>query len=82
MAGYTKFKISVYGAPGSGGKTVSVAFNQVNNKYNINVVEGQWTDYEIPIATLTSSSTLNEIWVQEFSGTGGFTIYIDAIGLY
>jgi hypothetical protein len=82
LAGYTKFKISVYGAPGSGGKTVSVAFNQVNNKYNINVVEGQWTDYEIPIATLTSSTALNEIWVQEFSGTGGFTIYIDAIGLY
>jgi len=82
LGGYTKFKISIYGAPGSGGKTISIAFNQVNNKYNINVVEGQWTDYEIPIATLTSSSALNEIWVQEFTGAGGFTIYVDNMGLY
>jgi hypothetical protein len=82
LGGYTSFKISVYGAPGSGGKTISIALNQTNNKYNVNVVEGQWTDYVIPLSTLISSSTLNEIWVQEFTGTGGFTIYVDAIGLY
>jgi hypothetical protein len=81
LAPYNTFKISVYGAPGSGGHTVSIAFNQTNNKYNITVVEGQWTDYVIPISTLTSSTTLNEIWVQEFNGTGGYTIYVDAIGL-
>jgi hypothetical protein len=81
LAPYTTFKISVYGAPGSGGHTVSIAFNSTNNKYNLTVVEGQWTDYVIPISTLTSSTTLTDIWVQEFSGTGGYTIYVDAIGL-
>jgi hypothetical protein len=78
---YTTFKISIYGAPGSGGKKVTIAFNQSNGKFNVTLVEGQWTDYTIPISTLTTSTTLNEIWVQEFSGTGGFTIYVDAIGL-
>jgi len=81
LAPYTTFKISVYGAPGSGGKTVSIAFNQTNNKYNISVVEGKWTDYVIPVSTLTASATLTEIWVQEFTGGGGFAIYVDAIGL-
>ncbi|HET9826462.1 MAG TPA: IPT/TIG domain-containing protein, partial [Chitinophagaceae bacterium] len=40
LSGYSTFKISVFGAPGSGGKTVSIAFNQTNNKYNIQVIEG------------------------------------------
>jgi hypothetical protein len=81
LASYTTFKISVYGAPGSGGKTITIGINGVNGKYNINVVEGKWTDYAIPLSTLTTASSLNEIWVQEYSGTGGFTVYVDAIGL-
>jgi hypothetical protein len=81
LSPYTTFKISIYGAPGSGGNTVSIALNGVNGVYNVSVVEGKWTDYSIPISTLTSSASLSDIWVQEFSGTGGFTIYVDDIGL-
>jgi hypothetical protein len=81
LTSYTTLKISIYGAPGSGGKTVSIALNGVNNLYNVTIVEGVWTDYAIPLSTLTASSTMNEIWIQEFSGTGGFTIYVDEIGL-
>jgi hypothetical protein len=81
LSSYTTFKISIYGAPGSGGKTVTIGINGVNGKYNINVVEGKWTDYAIPLSTLTSDAALKEIWVQEYSGTGGFTIYVDAVGL-
>ena len=81
LSAYTTFKISVYGGPGSAGKKISIAFNQTNNLYNITLVEGTWTDYAIPVSTLTSGSTLTEIWVQEFNGVGGYTIYVDAIGL-
>lgn len=81
LSSYNTFKLSVYGGPGSNGKTISVAFNQVNNLYNITLVEGVWTDYAIPISTLTSGSTLTEIWVQEFNGVGGYSIYVDAMGL-
>jgi len=78
---YTTFKLSVYGGPGSGGKTITIGINGVNGNYNINVVEGTWTDYAIPLSTLTGSSTLSEIWVQEFNGVGGYTIYVDVMGL-
>jgi hypothetical protein len=81
LATYTTFNLSVYGAPGSGGKTVTIGINGVNGKYNFNVVEGKWTDYAIPLSTLTSDTELKEIWIQEYSGTGGFTIFVDAIGL-
>jgi hypothetical protein len=81
MSSYTTFKISVYGGPGSDGKTISIALNGVNGKYNVTVVEGKWTDYAIPISTLATSSTLTDIWVQEFSGSGGFSVYVDDIGL-
>lgn len=77
---YTTFKLSIYGGPGSGGKTIKIVFNGANG-YTINVVAGTWTDYAIPISALTPGSTLSEIWIQEFNGVGGYTIYVDEIGL-
>ena len=77
---YTTFKISIYGAPGSEGKKVNIGING-KDAYTITIVEGKWTDYSIPISTLTSSATLSEILVKEYNGTGGFTIYVDALGL-
>jgi hypothetical protein len=79
ISSYTTFKISVYGAAGSGGKKINIGINKAD-KYTITVVEGVWTDYAIPLSTLTSDP-LNEIWVKEYNGTGGFTIYVDAMGL-
>ena len=76
---YTTFKISVYGAPGSAGKKINIGIN-ASDKYTIDVVEGEWTDYAIPLSSLTTGA-LTEIWVKEFNGSGGFTVYVDAIGL-
>ena len=80
LAGYTHFKVSVFGAPGSAGKKINIGIN-ANDAYTITLVEGEWTDYAIPISSLTSASTLNEIWVKEYNGTGGFTVFVDAMGL-
>ena len=80
VSGFTTFKISIYGAPGSDGKKVNIGINGAD-KYTITVVEGEWTDYAIPLSTLTSGTTIAEILVKEYSGTGGFTIYVDALGL-
>ena len=80
FTGYTHFKISIYGGAGSNGKSINIGING-SDSYTISVVEGEWTDYAIPIASLTTDSELTEIWVKEYSGTGGFTIYVDAMGL-
>ena len=80
ISAFTTFKISIYGAPGSGGKKVNIGINGAD-KYTITLVEGAWTDYAIPLSNLTSGSTISEILVKEYSGTGGFTIYVDALGL-
>lgn len=80
LSSYTTFKISIYGGPASNGLKINIGINQAD-AYTITLVEGQWTDYTIPISGLTSASTLNEIWVKEFNGTGGFTIYVDDMGL-
>jgi hypothetical protein len=77
---YTTFKISIYGGPGSSGKKINVGLNGAAS-YTITLVEGQWTDYGIPLSSMTSATQLTDIWVQEYSGTGGFTIYVDDIGL-
>ncbi len=80
LSSYTSFKISIYGGVGTTGKKINIGING-GDSYTINLVEGKWTDYSIPISTLTSATVLKEIWVKEYSGTGGFTIYVDALGL-
>lgn len=77
---YTTFKISIYGGPGTAGKKVNLGINGAD-AYTITLVEGTWTDYAIPISSLTGSSTLSEVILKEFNGTGGFTVYVDALGL-
>lgn len=80
MTPYTTFKVSIYGGPGTAGKKVNIGINGADS-YTIDLVEGTWTDYSIPISTLTSATTLSAIIIKEFNGTGGFTIYVDALGL-
>lgn len=79
---FTTFKISIFGAPGSAGKKVNIGINGAD-AYTISVVEGVWTDYAIPISTLTGASSITEILVKEYTGGtfSGFTIYVDALGL-
>lgn len=78
--GYTTLKISIYGAPGSGGKKVNLGINNADGP-TITIDEGKWTDYEFPISSLTSAGKITDIIVKEFNGSGGFSIYVDALGL-
>lgn len=77
---YSSFKISIYGGAGSNGLKVNIGIN-ASDAYTITLVEGKWTDYTIPISSLTAATTLTEIWIKEYNGTGGFTIYVDEMGL-
>lgn len=77
---YATFKISIYGGTGSADKKVNIGING-SDAYTITLVEGTWTDYSIPISTLTSAAAITEIIVKEYNGSGGFTIYVDALGL-
>lgn len=78
---YTALKISIYGGTGSNGKKVNIGINGADTPNTITVVEGEWTDYSFPVSSLNSGGTLKEIIVKEYNGSGGFTIYLDAIGL-
>jgi hypothetical protein len=81
MTPYTTFKISIYGGPGSAGKKINIVFNS-SGGYQVTLgAEGQWTDYAIPRTSISAANSLTDIWIQEFNGSGGFTIYVDAMGL-
>ena len=80
VGSHTTFKISIYGAAGSGGKTVQLALNN-GSAQAITIVEGKWTDYSFPLSSLISGSTVTDITLQETTGAGGFTVYVDDIGI-
>jgi len=80
LGGYTTFKISIYGGPGTTGKKIKIVFNGAGGFEQVLGTEGQWNDYVIPISNISAAATLQELWLQEFTGTD-YTIYIDDMGL-
>jgi hypothetical protein len=91
---YSTFKISIYGGPGTTGRSVNIGFNSANDPTNYNttdgktitVTEGQWTDFEIPISDIISTThitKLTQVILKEYSGVTGVdeVIYVDNIGL-
>lgn len=81
LGGYTSLKVSIYGGTGSNGKSVNIGFNEQDGK-TVNIVEGQWTDFTIPLSQISSASTLTHLYMKNYSASGDFTIYVDNLGLY
>jgi hypothetical protein len=80
LATYSTFKISIYPGAGMAGKKVKVVFNGAGG-YEITLgAAGEWTDFAIPLSSISAVTTLTEIWIQEAQGNAG-TIYVDEIGL-
>ena len=81
QSGLTALKFSVYGGPGSAGKKIAVCLNNnYNNRIQLVLSEGAYTDFTVPLSAFGSPTTITEIVVQEFSGFSNSVIYIDDLG--
>ncbi|MGK7391023.1 MAG: hypothetical protein ACNS60_11760 [Candidatus Cyclobacteriaceae bacterium M2_1C_046] len=79
IAGTSVFAFSIFGGSGTGGKELNVNVKlDADNPQIITIVEGEWTDVEIPISDFGSFTEITEIWFQDRGFTG--TVYIDYIG--
>jgi hypothetical protein len=81
LAGYTSLKVSIYGGTGSNGQNVNIGFNEVDGK-TVTLVEGAWTDFNIPLNQISSATTLSYLYIKKYSTNGDFTIYVDNLGIY
>lgn len=81
LAGYKTLKVSLYGGAGSNGKSVNIGFNEKDGK-TVQLVEGQWTDFEIPLSDISSATTLSYLYIKNYSASGDFTMYLDNLGIY
>jgi len=81
LGGYTSLKLSIYGGTGSNGQNVNIGFNEVDGK-TVTIVEGQWTNFTIPLNQISSASTLSFLYLKKYSTNGDFTIYVDNLGIY
>ncbi|MEO6682261.1 MAG: IPT/TIG domain-containing protein [Ginsengibacter sp.] len=82
MTGYTGFKVSLYGGPGTDKKKVKVIMNGVGGKgYEVLLKEGAWVDFQIPFSNLGNPAAINTVTLQEFSGNKS-DFYIDDMGFY
>lgn len=82
MTGYTGFKVSLYGGPGTDNKKVKVIINGVSGKgYEVLLKDGVWQDFQIPFSNLGDPAAINTVTLQEFSGNKS-DFYADDIGFY
>lgn len=81
LGGYTSLKVSIYGGTNSSGKSVNIGFNEADGK-TVSLVEGQWTDFTIPLSQISAVSTLTHLYIKNYAATGDFTIYVDNLGIY
>lgn len=81
LAGYTSLKVSIYGGAGSNNQNVNIGFNEADGK-TVTIVEGQWTDFTIPLNQISAASTLTHLYIKKYSTNGDFAIYVDNLGIY
>jgi len=48
----------------------------------VSIVEGQWTNFTIPLNQISSTTTLAFLYLKKYSTNGDFTIYVDNLGVY
>lgn len=81
LAGYTAFKFSVFGGPGTEGKRARVILNGVTTTaFQVTLKEGVWSTFEIPLSNFNNPATLTSFELKEFSGLI-VTVFLDDIGL-
>lgn len=80
-AGYTEFRFSIFGTPGTNGKKINVIVKGGSKEeHEVSVVEGEWTEYRWTLAgDLGAPATIKEFILQDKDWSG--TIFIDHIGL-
>ncbi|MEO6358527.1 MAG: IPT/TIG domain-containing protein, partial [Ferruginibacter sp.] len=77
---YSKLEFSLFGSPGTAGKTMNVIINgSYGTAYQVGIIGGEWTTYSINLTALGSPNPLKEIVLQSAGFSG--IVYIDHVGL-
>lgn len=81
LSGYTAVKVSLYGGPGTNNNRILLVLNGVSSAGKaLDLIEGRWTDFTIPLSELGNPAKLEQVWLVEWSGVGG-VVYLDDLGL-
>lgn len=80
-AGASHYVFSLYGEPGTGGQQIKLIVKSSAGEGNamITIVEGEWTDYEIPLTELGNPENIVEVAFQDADFSG--VVYVDYIGI-
>ena len=79
--GLKTFVFSVYGGPGSNGALLQIVLNDAwGNAQQRNVKEGEWTEFEIPIANFPAANVYGGVHRVAFQLGADAVIWLDKIG--
>lgn len=81
-SGATHFVFSAYGGPGTGGAALQLLVKRTGGESStqVTLVEGQWTDFQVPFSAIGNPGNVVEFFFQDPPGLNG-VVYLDHVGL-
>ncbi|RRB01137.1 glycoside hydrolase family 9 protein [Larkinella rosea] len=80
LASYSQLQFWVHGGP-AGGQQFKVTFNASSQGYTVRPTANAWTLISIPLASLGSPATLNDLYFQDTGGAINSAFYVDNLQL-
>lgn len=78
--GNTELAFALYGGTGTNGQKLKViAKGGDNESTEITIIEGEWTEYKIPLSVFGNPAAITEFTLQDEGWTG--VVYIDYLGM-
>jgi len=79
--GLKTFAFSVYGGAGSNGALIQIVLNDTwGNTVQKNIVEGEWTEFEIPVSSFPDANVYGGLHRVAFQLGADAVIWIDKVG--
>jgi hypothetical protein len=78
--GYGTLNLAVYADATATGKNINIGFNEQDGK-TVTLAAG-WNMLSIPLSQISSATTLNFLYIKNYSASGDFTIYVDDLGIF
>jgi len=78
--GYGTLNLAVYADATATGKNINIGFNEKDGK-TVTLAAG-WNNLSIPLSQISTATTLNFLYIKNYTASGDFTIYVDDLGIF
>lgn len=78
--GYNTLNVAIYADATATGKSINIGFNEKDGK-TVTLTAG-WNLLSIPLSQISTATTVNYLYIKNYTASGDYTIYVDDLGIF